>query len=75
MSKPNGSNGKTETYFEQIPVAAVHKIAIADLPDDRELDRRLVDQPHEVGANYVIRRAADRRKSPTALDSPPGTES
>ena len=74
MAKSHRANGKTPTHFEQIPVAIVEKIAIADLPDDRKTDRRLVDREVPPGDSYEIRRSNDRRKSPTQA-SPPENES
>ena len=56
------TNGKT-THFEQIPVTAVEQIAIADVPDDREGQRRAADQAETPAQTFHIRRAVDRRKS------------
>ena len=58
------SNGKTQTHFEQIPLAIV-PARIADDPDDRDGQRRLSDFPNEAGETYQIRSVTDRRKSPT----------
>jgi len=75
MSKANRPKGKTRTHFEQIPVALVEKIAIADVPDTREIDRRLVDRGEETAPDYDIRRVSNRRKSTAAPPSPSGNES
>jgi hypothetical protein len=65
------TNGKTNTHFEQIPVAAIEKIAIiGDVPGDRERPRRTTDPAGEPGPAQPIRTAVDRRRSPA---SPPAS--
>jgi len=61
MPKPGGLNGKTQTYFEQIPVSVVERIAVIDSADEQtapEIDRR-----------------PDPAKPVTSPHAPPGTES
>ena len=40
MAKPKAANGKTRTHFEQIPVAVVAQIAVADVAVNQVPDRR-----------------------------------
>jgi hypothetical protein len=75
MSKPQTPNGKTRTHFEQIPVSVVERIAITDVSDPSDIDRRAVDRGGEPAALYDPRRPADRRKSSAGLVSPAVKES
>ena len=72
MAKPNG---KTQTHFEQIALATVERTAIADVPDDRDRQRRVNDEIQEPEATFQTRRAVDRRKSTDVPPSSPSKES
>jgi hypothetical protein len=63
------------THFEQIPVSVVERIAIADVRETRDIDRRAGDRGDEPAAIHDPRRVADRRKSSAGLVSPAVKES
>ena len=69
------SNGKTDTHYEQIPLETVERIAITDVHDAPEGERRAVDRAQEPARPFQIRRATDRRRSDNVAPSTPIRES